>query len=298
MAKPNMPGSNFWECQMQRRGKTFFKYWEFQQIWILISWYISIMLNRSRHCVYVTLASSFLFRESFWKVCVPIEVFFEPTEKAGKDGKVKQGERKQRHLWINIQFLILGWFLFILGFLKYGRRLKETNKKKSMRFLFNHFVFKLIQKWELRKVHNQNLIFPLFQILGSRNREMFPHLYSANPSLPGMQPQPQDPVRAIFFSLVLKVFFVHCYISITSLSGGRWWWRSYNMDSFEEQKCSSISRQWKNHEHCKWTLQLMFTVNLIGLCSHLIFFQNPLILTNVQGSPYFKVLVRFLLYYN
>ena len=136
------------------------------------------------------------------------------------------------------------------------KRMKETNKKKSMRFLCNHFVFKLIQKWEFRKVHNQNLIFPLFQILGSRNREMFPHLYSANPSLPGMQPQPQDPVRAFFFSLVLK-FFKHCYVSITSLSGGRWWWRSYNMDSFEEQKCSSISRQWKNHEHCKWTLQLV-----------------------------------------
>ena len=89
------------------------------------------MLKRSRHCVYVTLASSFLFRESFWKVCVPIEVFFEPTEKAGKDGKVKQGERKQRHLWINIQFLILGWFLFILGFLKYGRRLKENERNQQ-----------------------------------------------------------------------------------------------------------------------------------------------------------------------
>ena len=104
---------------------------EFQQISILISWYISFMLIRSRHCVYVTLASSFLFRESFWKVCVPIEVFFEPTEKAGKDGKVKQGERKQRHLWINIQFLILGWFLFILGFLKYGRRLKENERNQQ-----------------------------------------------------------------------------------------------------------------------------------------------------------------------
>ena len=44
LAKPNMPGSNFWECQTQRRGKTFLKYWELQQIWIFISWYISTML--------------------------------------------------------------------------------------------------------------------------------------------------------------------------------------------------------------------------------------------------------------
>ena len=39
-------------------------------------------------------------------------------------------------------------------------------------------------------------------------------------------------------------------------------------------------------------------VNLIKTCSHLIFFQNPLILTNVQGSPYFKVFARFHFYFN
>ena len=50
-----------------------------------------------------------------------------------------------------------------------------------------------------------SLIFSMFQILASKRR-MFPHLFNANPSLPGMQPQPQDPVRT--FCLLLSGFFL------------------------------------------------------------------------------------------
>ena len=122
-----------------------------------------------------------------------------------KSRKRWQGETGRKKAKTSLNYSVLDpWVIFVYTWINYWnmdawKKMKETNKKKSMCFLWNHFVFKLNQNWVLLKVHDQNLISPLFQILGSRNREMFPHLYSSQPSLPGMQPQPQDPVRAIFY---------------------------------------------------------------------------------------------------
>jgi len=69
---------------------------------------------------------------------------------------------------------------------------------------------------------------------------MFPHLYSANPSLPGMQPQPQDPED----------------------------------DDDDDPTIWTASKS-------KSVLQFHGNERTMNI--------NPLILTNVQGSPYFKV---------
>ena len=184
------------------------------------------MLNRSRHCVCVTLASSFLFRESFERYAFQLRCSLNQLKKQEKMARWNRAKESKDIFELIFSSWSLDDFCLYLAFWNMEdawKRMKETNKKKSMRFLCNHFVFKLIQKWELRKVHNQNLIFPLFQILGSRNREMFPHLYSANPSLPGMQPQPQDPVRAFFFLTLLHIDnkFVRRTMMMTILQYGQ-----------------------------------------------------------------------------
>jgi len=69
---------------------------------------------------------------------------------------------------------------------------------------------------------------------------MFPHLYSANPSLPGVQPQPQDPED----------------------------------DDDDDPTIWTASKS-------KSVLQFHGNERTMNI--------NPLILTNVQGSPYFKV---------
>ena len=158
LAKPNMPGSNFWECQTQRRGKTFLKYWEFQQIRILMSWYTFIMLIENDFSMFMRYYHLHFFSENrFERYAFQLWCSLNQLKKQEKMARWNRAKESK-----DIFELLSSWSLddfclylgLIFGILKTLERKWKKPIKRSHCASYRTILFKLIQKWELLKVYD------------------------------------------------------------------------------------------------------------------------------------------------